>query len=99
MDNIINRTGHHNISLKIEPSAIDFLIDVGYKPEYGARAIRRACERYIEDPLAEEILRGKIKSGQTVKITVDNKKVLFFPETTTPAKPKTKKKTAKARVS
>jgi len=90
LDNIINRTGHHKITLEIEQSAIDFLIDVGYKPEYGARAIRRACERYIEDPLAEEILRGKIKSGQTIKVAVDNKKVLFFPAKKTPAKPRKK---------
>jgi ATP-dependent Clp protease ATP-binding subunit ClpC len=97
LNNIIDRTGHHDIALKFEQSAIKFLIDVGYKPEYGARAIRRACERYIEDPLAEEILRGKIKSGQTVRITVDNKKVLFFPEKTKPAKPKAKRKTAKTK--
>jgi len=70
---------------------------VGYKPEYGARAIRRACERYIEDPLAEEILRGKIKSGQTVSVAVDNKKVLFFPEKTVATKPKAKRKTSKTK--
>ena len=97
LDNIISRTGHHNITLKVKPSTVDYLIDVGFKPEYGARAIRRACERYIEDPLAEEILRGKIKSGQTVSVTVDNKKVLFFPEKTTPAKPKAKRKTTKTK--
>lgn len=92
LDNIINRTGHHNIKLQVEPSAIKYIIDVGYKPEYGARAIRRACERYIEDPLAEEILRGKIKPGQSIKVAVDNKKVLFFPENAD-AKSKAKSKT------
>ena len=92
LDNIINRTGHHNIALKIEDSTIDYIIDVGYKPEYGARAIRRACERYIEDPLAEEILRGKVKSGQTIKVAVDNKKVLFFPEDPAPKKNTTRRK-------
>ncbi len=87
---IIERTSHHNIALKVDQSAIDFLIDVGYKPEYGARPLKRATERYIEDPLAEEILRGKIKNGQNITVTVDNKKVLFFPDN--PPKKKTRKK-------
>ncbi len=80
LDQIAKRTEHHGIRLKLTPSAISFIIETGYKAEYGARALRRACERHIEDPLAEEILRGTIKSGQTIKVTVDNKKVLFFPE-------------------
>jgi ATP-dependent Clp protease ATP-binding subunit ClpC len=88
---IIERTSHHNITLKVDQSAVDFLIEVGYKPEYGARPLRRATERYIEDPLAEEILRGKIKNGQDITVTVDNKKVLFFPDTP-PAKKTRKKK-------
>ncbi|MBN1865583.1 MAG: ATP-dependent Clp protease ATP-binding subunit [Victivallales bacterium] len=80
LDEIAKRTAHHGISLKLTPSAVSFIIETGYKPEYGARALRRACERHIEDPLAEEILKGNIKSGQTVRVTVDNKKVLFFSE-------------------
>ena len=79
LDSVVNRSGAHKIKLIIDQTAIDFLIEVGYKPEYGARALRRAIERHIEDPLAEEIIRGKIKSGETIKIAVDNKKVLFFP--------------------
>ncbi|MCK5844613.1 MAG: ATP-dependent Clp protease ATP-binding subunit, partial [Victivallales bacterium] len=79
LDSVVNRSGAHEIKLIIDKTTIDFLIDVGYKPEYGARALKRAIERYIEDPLAEDIIRGKIKSGQTINIAVDNKKVLFFP--------------------
>jgi len=98
MEKIMQRTQNHNMVLEIEDSTVDFLIEVGYKPEYGARAIRRACERYIEDPLAEEILRGKIKPGQTINVAVDNKKVLFFPETTKKApKKKTKAKTSRSK--
>ena len=95
IDKIIERTGHHNITLNIDKFAIEFLIEVGYKPEYGARPLQRAIERYIEDPLAEEILKGKIKHGQMVNVTVDNKKVLFFPEA--PAKKTEKKKAVKRR--
>ncbi|NOY75767.1 MAG: ATP-dependent Clp protease ATP-binding subunit [Kiritimatiellaeota bacterium] len=94
LSNVIGRLGAHHIGLDIDKSAIDFLIDVGYKPEYGARPLNRAIERYIEDPLAEDIIRGRIKSGQTVKITVDNKKVLFFP-IDAEKKPKRKPKSSK----
>jgi ATP-dependent Clp protease ATP-binding subunit ClpC len=90
--NVIERTSHHNITMKVDQSAIDFLIEVGYKPEYGARPLKRATERYIEDPMAEEILRGKIKDGQTITVTVDNKKVLFFPEIPPVKKTGTKKR-------
>jgi ATP-dependent Clp protease ATP-binding subunit ClpC len=78
LKNIIHRSKHLDIILEIEQSAVDFILEVGYKPEFGARALRRACERYIEDKLAEEILRGRIKSGHKIKVAVDNKKVLFF---------------------
>jgi len=92
VNQIIERTGHHNITLVVDQTAIDYLIEVGYKPEYGARPLKRATERYIEDPLAEEILRGKIKNGETVRVAVDNKKVLFFPEIPTEKKKTTRKR-------
>ena len=45
------------IILEFEGKAVSFLVDKGYDPEYGARPMRRAVERYLEDPLAEEILK------------------------------------------
>jgi ATP-dependent Clp protease ATP-binding subunit ClpC len=80
LKSVLDRASHLNITIDIDPSAVDFILEVGYKPEYGARAIRRACERYIEDQLADEILRGRIRKGAKVKVAVDNKKVLFFPD-------------------
>src|ERR1700738_5640754 len=47
-------------------TAVEFLIDKGYDPNYGARPMRRAVEKYLEDPLAEELLRGKIKAGNVL---------------------------------
>ena len=92
--NVIERIANHNITLKVDDLAVKFLIDVGYKAEYGARSIRRACERHIEDHLAEDILRGKIKSGSVTTVTVDNKKILFFSE----KKKATKKASSKRKV-
>ncbi|MBT8044122.1 MAG: ATP-dependent Clp protease ATP-binding subunit [Verrucomicrobiae bacterium] len=57
------------ITLKLEKAAREFLMDKGYDPNYGARPMRRAVERYLEDPLAESLLRADIKEGDTVKVT------------------------------
>ena len=63
------RLAKKDIRLELNDPVRDFLIERGYKPEYGARQLRRAIERYIEDPLAEEILRGSFAGG--VKITME----------------------------
>jgi len=45
-----------------------FVADAGYDPQYGARPLKRAIQRYIEDPLAEKIISGEIKPGGTVSL-------------------------------
>ena len=66
--------------LIVEPPVIDFIIEKGFQPEFGARPLRRAVERYIEDPLAEEILRGRFEKAKKVRVELDQQKILFFPE-------------------
>ena len=78
---IRQRLEQHGIRLIYGDKVREFLIEVGYKAEYGARPLRRVVERYIEDPLAEEILRQNIKKGSVVRLEPDSKKLLFFPET------------------
>ena len=56
---------------------MEFLIDKGYDPTYGARPMRRAVEKFLEDPLAEELLRGNIKAGDTSKCTLPVEKLEF----------------------
>src|SRR6516225_932288 len=53
------------------------LIDRGYDPTYGARPMRRAVEKYLEDPLAEEFLRGKIKQGDTLDVHTAGQQLTF----------------------
>ncbi|WP_312100497.1 ATP-dependent Clp protease ATP-binding subunit [Lachnoclostridium sp.] len=60
-----------DLKLTIEGSVIDFISEKGFDDKYGARPIRRAIQSYIEDKLAEEILEGKVSSGDFV--TVDYK--------------------------
>jgi ATP-dependent Clp protease ATP-binding subunit ClpC len=65
------------INVILNDAAREFLIEKGYDPTYGARPMRRAVERYLEDPLAEELLRGNIKAGDTLEITLDGTKLGF----------------------
>src|SRR6201988_3364723 len=65
------------IKVQLEPSAVEFLIDKGYDPTYGARPMRRAVEKYLEDPLAEELLRGNIKQGDTLEMHAAGEQLAF----------------------
>lgn len=60
--------------LKIQKSAIEFVAKNGYDEQYGARPLNRAIQRYIEDPIADEILNGKYNEGDTINITYDKLK-------------------------
>ncbi|HEY3874800.1 MAG TPA: hypothetical protein VGM92_04955, partial [Candidatus Kapabacteria bacterium] len=50
--------------------ALDFLADKGFDKAYGARPLKRAMQKYVEDPIAEEILKGTVKDGTLVKVDV-----------------------------
>lgn len=75
---VFDRLKQRDISLEITKEASDFLIEKGSDPAYGARPLRRAIERYLEDPIAEEIIRGVIKPGDTVMVKKKDKDNLSF---------------------
>jgi ATP-dependent Clp protease ATP-binding subunit ClpB len=58
------------ITLKLDAAAREWLADKGYDPAYGARPLKRAIQKAVQDPLAEMILSGKVKDGETVTISV-----------------------------
>jgi ATP-dependent Clp protease ATP-binding subunit ClpC len=68
---VVTRIKSKNIHLALDESAVEFLMKEGYDPQYGARPMRRAVEKHIEDPLAEHLLRGDIREGDTVSVTFD----------------------------
>ena len=74
---IQNRILGRNIDLKINKSARDFLLSKGFDKSYGARQLRRTVERYLEDPLAEEILKGTVKSNSVVSVKAVKDKLVF----------------------
>ncbi|MEI6633118.1 MAG: ATP-dependent Clp protease ATP-binding subunit [Chlamydiota bacterium] len=71
------RLKNQGVSITLDDRARDFLIEKGYDPQFGARPLRRAIERSIEDRLAEEILRGRVKRGASVEISSDGKELIY----------------------
>ena len=65
---VIERVRASDIKVQLDKSAVEFLIDKGYDPIYGARPMRRAVEKFLEDPLAEELLRENIQQGDTLEV-------------------------------
>ena len=74
---VMERLKHKKLQLVLDEKAKDFLVEKGYDPTYGARPMRRSVERFLEDPLAEEILKGSLHEGEPVQVTVDNNKLVF----------------------
>ena len=66
-----------NISMKVTIDAKKFLLEKGTDLKYGARPLRRAIQRYIEDELSDLILKAQLQNGQTVNISLDNDKLKF----------------------
>ena len=65
------------VKIELDEKALDFLVQKGYDPTYGARPMRRAVEQNLEDPLAEEILRGTLHPNEPVKVSVVDGKLVF----------------------
>jgi ATP-dependent Clp protease ATP-binding subunit ClpC len=74
---VVSRIRTKQIHVTLNDAAKEFLIEKGYDPTYGARPMRRAVEKYLEDPLAEELLRGNIKAHDTLEVTQDGPKLGF----------------------
>ena len=77
INKVMARLKSKNIALTFDEKARDFLVEKGYDPAYGARPMRRSVERFLEDPLAEEILRGNVHDGEPVTVSADKDKLVF----------------------
>ena len=60
------------LTLQLDDTARTWLANKGYDPMYGARPLKRVIQKQVQDPLAEQILAGKVRDGQTIKLTVRN---------------------------
>ncbi len=75
---VLDRIRRKGVNIVLDEKAKDFLIEKGYDPQYGARPMRRSVERYLEDPLAEEILKGTLASAGVIEVTADKEKLIFI---------------------
>jgi ATP-dependent Clp protease ATP-binding subunit ClpC len=73
------RLGEEELTLRLTPAANDFLVDHGYDEHYGARPLKRAVQKYVEDPLSEKILVGEFARGDEIEVDVapDKERLAF----------------------
>ncbi|RDE18503.1 ATP-dependent chaperone ClpB [Motiliproteus coralliicola] len=77
LQRLCERLQDRELSLELQDSAFDTLLEAGFDPVYGARPLKRAIQRYIENPLAEAILGGEFEPGATIKAELDDDKIVF----------------------
>ncbi len=77
INSLSKRLEHMNIKIEVDDKAKDLLADEGFDPVFGARPLQRAIRRKIEDRLSEELLKGTIQKSDTIKVTADDKELIF----------------------
>jgi ATP-dependent Clp protease ATP-binding subunit ClpC len=78
---VVERLKGRHLTLELDAEAKDFLVEKGYDPQYGARPMRRAVERCLEDPLAEELLKGSLRDNEPVQVSLKDGKLVFSQKT------------------
>ncbi|MBI5021486.1 MAG: ATP-dependent Clp protease ATP-binding subunit [Ignavibacteriales bacterium] len=73
MHELVKRMANLDISIQLTKQAREFLVDKGYDPAFGARPLKRALQKYIEDSIAEEVLRNKFGQGSIIKVKLNPK--------------------------
>ncbi|WP_339802578.1 ATP-dependent chaperone ClpB [uncultured Marinobacter sp.] len=77
VESLGKRLKDQDMKLELDESTLALLAEVGYDPVYGARPLKRAIQRMIENPLAQMLLKGEFASGDTILATVEDHKVVF----------------------
>ena len=65
------------IEIELSRESIDFFIEKGFDPVFGARPLKRTIQRFLEDPLAEEIIAGRYKEGSKIKVLREKDTLAF----------------------
>ncbi len=77
IEEVAKRLKDKNITLELTQEAIDFLIEKGFDPLFGARPLKRTIQRFLEDPLSEALIAGTFKDGCGIAVRRDNDKLAF----------------------
>jgi ATP-dependent Clp protease ATP-binding subunit ClpC len=93
MNSLLKRIHTLGYTVKISEEAKDFIAEKGFDSKFGARPLKRAIQKYLEDPLSEEIINAQIKEGDTIKVRLNKEKSALVMKIT---KPKAKRKKDKS---
>ena len=77
LERLRGRLAEREIGLRVEDDALDQLVNIGYDPVFGARPLKRAIQSELENPLAQSILSGEFKAGDTIVVSKDNDHLSF----------------------
>lgn len=91
---LYSRIGELGYNFELTKEAKDFIVDIGYDDKFGARPLKRAIQKYLEDPLAEEIINSGVKEGDTITVRM-NSELNGLTIDVKSSKPKTTPKTKK----
>jgi ATP-dependent Clp protease ATP-binding subunit ClpC len=94
INNLLNRIEDLGYKVKISKSAKDFIAEKGFDSKFGARPLKRAIQKYFEDPLSEEIINAQVKEGDLINVNISKDKVKLVMKISKP-KNETKKKLKK----
>ena len=92
LEGLYSRTKEMGFTVEISEPAKDFIADKGYDPDYGARPLSRAIQKYIEDPLAEEIIQSNLVEGDLISIKFEKESSEIKIEIIKPKKKRLKSK-------
>ncbi|MGO4568823.1 ATP-dependent chaperone ClpB [Rhizobium sp. 2YAF20] len=79
---LVDLLSERKITLELDDDARDWLANKGYDPVYGARPLKRAIQKYVQDPLAEQILSGQVPENTVIKVISGSDRLLFRPRHT-----------------
>ena len=79
LDSLSSRLKAQDLSLDVAPDAVEFLVQKGFDQALGARPLKRALQRYLEDPLSEAILRGSLKGKHVIRVVREGDQLSFLP--------------------
>jgi len=77
LERVAGLMAQRNLTLQVEPEARAYLAEVGYDPDFGARPLKRAIQREVQDPLALKVVSGEISEGDTVRVSRGKDGLIF----------------------
>lgn len=69
---LVKRLAERDYQLTLDESALDLIAEAGFDPVYGARPLKRAIQQYVENPLAQDILSGKLTTGKPITVVAED---------------------------